>query len=283
MTALIVNADDFGITEGVNRAVIGAHAVGSVTSATLMVNMPAAAHALALAERAPLLGIGWHVNLTLGKAIADPQAVSTLVDADGRFFSRHILERRLLLGRVDAADIRRELMAQFARFLAFGRRPTHIDSHQHMHAFPSLFNPLAELAETEGLPLRMPWPWPGVCRMGPRRRLRTLVLRAMLRRNSARLGGRLRQNTGFCSLFDRIDNPDEIETMLYDRLLAPYSSGLVELMVHPAEVDDALRALTRITPFSERESAWLMTGEMPRLAKRLGLRMTSYADESLWH
>ncbi len=89
-------------------------------------------------------------------------------------------------------------------------------------------------------------------------------------------------NSGFCSLFDQADDPANIGTALYERLLSAYSSGIVELMVHPAEVDDALRSATRITRFSEPEYAWLRSGELPKLASRLGLHMTNYADKHLW-
>jgi len=310
---LIVNADDFGLTEGVNRAVLATHTAGALTSTTLMVSMPAADQAMALAAEAPGLAVGWHANLSLGRPLRLPEEVPTLVDREGRFHPRAALERRLLLGRVAAADIRRELEAQFTRFLAWGRRPSHVDSHQHLHAFPLVFDALAELATREGLPMRLPWRWPGpsgrdvrpgaegahapgleaggseclrlgargaesprLGGLGWRRRLRALGLEALVARNERRWAGRLRTNSGFCSLFDLTDRPEAIGTALYERLLGVYRGGLVELMVHPAEVDEDLRAATRITRFSAKEYAWLLSGALPRLATRLGMGLTDY-------
>jgi chitin disaccharide deacetylase len=279
---LIVNADDFGITEGANRAIVAAHNIGNVTSACLLANMPAASHAMNLAKLHPELGVGWHANLTLGKPVSEPSAVPSLVDANGLFYARGVMEFKLLLRRVDVADIRRELNAQFDHFLNFGRRPTHIDSHQNMHAFPVFFDVLAEIAVREGLPIRMPWRWPGPQRRDWKRRIRTGGMQWLLRRNARHWHGRIHGNTGLCSLFDLTYRPEDIATPLYERLLRAYDSGVVELVVHPAEVDDELRSMSRITKFSARENEWLKTPELKRIAQANGFELTNYADARLW-
>jgi chitin disaccharide deacetylase len=209
--------------------------------------------------------------------------VASLVDANGVLQARGMLERQLLLRRVDVADIRRELDAQFNRFLDFGCRPTHIDSHQHMHTFPAVFDALAEIAVREGLPLRMPWRWPGPQRRGWKKRVRAMGMEWMLRRNARRWNGRLLSNTGLCSLFDLTYRPEDIATPLYERLLRVYGSGVVELMVHPAEVDDELQSMTRITEFSARENEWLKTPELKRIAQANGFELTNYSDARLWN
>ena len=280
---LIVNADDFGITEGVNRAIVAAHQAGNVTSTTLMVNMPATRHAVDLANANPALGVGWHANLTLGRPVSAPSEVSSLLDASGRLQARGLLERKLLLRRIDPADLRRELNAQFDRFVGFGRRPTHIDSHQHMHIFPAVFDALAEIAVRESLPVRMPWRWPGPQRRGWKKRVRAFGMEWMLRRNARRWPGRIRTNAGLCSLFDLTYQPADIASPLYRSLLEVYRQGAVELMVHPAEVDDELRSMTRITEFSARENEWLRSPDLARIAESLGYRLTNYADARLWH
>jgi predicted glycoside hydrolase/deacetylase ChbG (UPF0249 family) len=126
-TAVIVNADDFGFAAGVNRGIVEAHEHGIVTSASLMVNRPAAGEAAAFALDHPGLGVGLHVELRRWRSPA------RLVQA--------------LAGR----DLRAQL-ARFRRLL--GRDPTHIDSHHHLHRAEPLRPLFAELADELGVPLR---------------------------------------------------------------------------------------------------------------------------------
>ena len=82
---LVVNADDFGISRGVNRGIVEAHRQGIVTSASLMPNLPSAEDALTRATTCPGLGLGLHLTLTAGAPLQSPHTVPTLVDADGQF------------------------------------------------------------------------------------------------------------------------------------------------------------------------------------------------------
>src|SRR5215203_3148938 len=109
---LVVNADDFGISRGVNRGIVEAHRLGLVTSASLMPNLPAAEDALTRAAICPNLGLGLHLTLTAGKPLSPPQQVQTLVDAEGQFLVLGTLLARLSLGQVRGDDLRRELAAQ---------------------------------------------------------------------------------------------------------------------------------------------------------------------------
>lgn len=136
MKKLIINADDFGLCESVNRAVIDCHRAGVLTSATLLVNGEAAAEAAALALESPALGVGLHFNLTSGQPSAPPQAIPSLLGSDGRFpgLARQLL--RLSAGRVRRRELETELSAQIEAFRLLGLEPTHIDSHHHTHAHP---------------------------------------------------------------------------------------------------------------------------------------------------
>jgi chitin disaccharide deacetylase len=127
MTKLIINADDFGYSKGVNLGIIEAFQNGVVTSATLMANMPGAEHAAALAKENPGLGVGIHLVLTCGKPIC--RDVPSLINDHGEFHRLADLEK---IARID--EVERELTSQFERFLSFRIQPTHIDSHHHVHA-----------------------------------------------------------------------------------------------------------------------------------------------------
>jgi len=127
---LIVNGDDLGASGGVNRGILDAHRRGILTSASLMVNMPASEAAARLAREAPELGVGIHVNLT--NEGGDP-----VVDLE------------------DAKVCRAELERQLARFEdLLGRRPTHVDSHHNVHRRPALRPLFIDLAGRHDLPLR---------------------------------------------------------------------------------------------------------------------------------
>ena len=121
MTRLIVNADDLGYTEGVTRGILEAHTRGIVTSASLMVDVPAAEHAVRLARATPRLAVGLHAVL------------------DG----------------VPPDECESELLRQLSRFEQLtGRRPTHLDSHHHVHRQERLEPAFVAFAERNGLPLR---------------------------------------------------------------------------------------------------------------------------------
>ncbi|HID86777.1 MAG TPA: carbohydrate deacetylase [Anaerolineae bacterium] len=151
---LIVNGDDFGRCPGVNRGIIEAHERGILTSTTLMVNMPAADEAFALAREHPDLGVGIHLVFTAGQPILPPEQIPTLVDEEGRFLG----QRTWLadLDRADSNELRAELRAQIERFRE-RRAPTHLDCHHFVHVYPPLFAILVELAAEYGLPMRVPF------------------------------------------------------------------------------------------------------------------------------
>lgn len=279
MKMLIVNADDFGLAPAVNQGILDGHLAGSVTSTTLMVNMPAAAEAAAIAKAHPGLGVGLHFNLTLGRPLADPPSVPSLLGPDGQFHSRNALALRLFTGRVRGEHVVRELQAQHQAFLALGIRPTHVDSHQHVHGFPVVFDAVAALCEAEGIPTRMPW----LLKLGDScpsagRVLRQWLLGRMLRRNVRRWQGRVRWNAGMGSLFDLGAIPAHPTLVDYRRVLEAAGDGVFELMVHPVPSASAVEGLTNIGHVSEAEWRVLSKPGLDALARQLGFRMANYSD-----
>lgn len=152
MRRLIVNADDYGRTEGINRGTIEAHRNGIVTSATVMILEPAAAVGIrrSLLE-APRLALGLHCMLTGGGSPAsDPALLPTL--APGGRFARNA---EALPAVLDAGEIRRELEAQIALFEeAAGKPPSHLDSHHHCALHPAVEPIFGSIARERGIPAR---------------------------------------------------------------------------------------------------------------------------------
>jgi hopanoid biosynthesis associated protein HpnK len=136
---LIVNADDFGLTTGVNRAIIEGHLRGAITSATVMANMPAFDDAVRLAREHPSLGVGLHFNITQGRPVAEASRVGSLIDGRGEFLGTSTaLLKRALTGRLNLEEVAIELRAQIEKAQNASLRLTHVDSHKHSHALPQI-------------------------------------------------------------------------------------------------------------------------------------------------
>jgi len=157
MRRLIINADDFGLTGGVNRAIVEAHESGVVTSATLMANGQAFDDAIALAQCRPRLGVGCHLVLVDGAPLLDPTAVRSLLDRGGSSGNPHFREgitrfgTLALLGRLRENEIEAEATAQIRKLQAAGVKVTHLDSHKHTHTFPRVLRPLLRAAASCGV------------------------------------------------------------------------------------------------------------------------------------
>jgi predicted glycoside hydrolase/deacetylase ChbG (UPF0249 family) len=211
---LIVNADDFNLTAGVSRGILEAHLRGIVTSASVMVNLPGLEQGRDLVRDAPRLGLGLHLNLTFGPPVLPPTQVVSLVDGAGRF-----IRDPARVGAIgDLSEIRAEMAAQAARFEAvFERRPSHLDTHHHLHRNPRLFDVVLDLAETLGIPLR------------------ALTLEMAGRIQSRRLPAvdRAVGDVGPEAYW----TPDRLRTFL-----TAMQEGVTELMCHPGYADGALSA-----------------------------------------
>jgi predicted glycoside hydrolase/deacetylase ChbG (UPF0249 family) len=153
---LVVNADDFGISERINEGIVQAHRNGIVTATSLMAAGPAFAHAVQLSRAAPSLDVGVHLTLVAEAPLL--RCRSSLIDSNGRLpASAGALACRWLTGRINTADVRAEWSAQIERVLENGVRVSHLDSHQHVHILPGLFDLTRDLAARYGIPfVRVP-------------------------------------------------------------------------------------------------------------------------------
>jgi chitin disaccharide deacetylase len=152
---LIINADDFGLTHGVNRAILEAHNYGTVTSTTVMANGPAFEDAIQLAECTSQLSVGCHILLVDGLPVVGVGKTSSLADknaSDGRFYrSLNRFALRALTGRIDAGEVEAEATAQIRKLQAAGIAVSHFDTHKHTHMFPAVLRPLLRAARACGV------------------------------------------------------------------------------------------------------------------------------------
>ena len=265
MRTLVVNADDLGLTVGVNDGIFAAHDGGILTSASLMATAPATANAIRRLRSHPALGIGVHLTLVDGTPLLPPDRLPTLVRDDGRFHaSWRPFIVACLLGRVSMADVERELTAQIEYVIAQGITPTHLDSHKHVHLFPPVFDVVVRLAHRFHI---------SVVRVPNERTLADLPLLDMARRAYS-----LARSRGIAT--PRFLGRAMTGVMTADALakaLRRLPAGHTELMVHPGYVDDALRQLpTRLLESRETEVALLTSSTTAQIVLDEDLHLVSH-------
>ena len=149
---LIVTADDFGRSPGINAAVLRAHREGILTAASLMVNEAAFDQAVALAKEAPRLGVGLHLTLLCGHATLRQETIPGLINDRGEFGNNPVtVGARYYFDRSLRSQLRDEIAAQFQKFRATGLRLDHVNGHLHMHLHPVVFQILMEHAGAWGI------------------------------------------------------------------------------------------------------------------------------------
>ena len=150
----IFNADDFGISKGVNAAIVKAHREGILNSASLMINQKYAAEAVKLAKEMPELEMGLHVNLTNEYPAASAQEIPLLVDGQGKLKNGFV--NLLLISFFKPRQLRLqveiEMRAQIAKYLMTGLPLQHLDSHRHVHMIPQIFKTMRKLQKEFEVP-----------------------------------------------------------------------------------------------------------------------------------
>jgi len=136
---LIITADDYGMCEAINEAIGECLAAGAMRATCVMTNMPAYSAVGDLCKRFPESSIGLHWTLTQGRPVLPPSRVSTLVSLDGNFHSYSRFRCHWLMGRIDSAQVKAELGAQYQRFCMVAGEPDFWNTHQNVHMLPGLF------------------------------------------------------------------------------------------------------------------------------------------------
>jgi chitin disaccharide deacetylase len=282
---LIINADDFGLTPGVNRAIAELHQARALTSATLMATGPAFEDAVTIANAYPNLGVGCHIVLTDGTPISPPHTIPTLLGPDGKNLRASLVDflQALLRGVIRQDDIEREALAQIQKIQYAGIKPTHIDTHKHTHLFPAVIRPLLNLAERCSIPaIRQPFEQPWSLALGHGSYLRRLQVKLL---------------SPLKTYFDRqpqISNARVLTTdgtigisatgylnasTLHQILHSMPATGTFELCCHPGYNDSDLDLVTtRLRAHRDIERNAFLT-ELPKLASHSNApHLINYGD-----
>jgi predicted glycoside hydrolase/deacetylase ChbG (UPF0249 family) len=257
---LIINADDFGLSNGVTAGILEAHAAGSVTSTSMMVRCAGWEDGVRHARGTASLGVGLHFNLLVGAPLTRSPS---LTDArTGRFPSFARLIARVLRRAVDRGEIVAECESQLAELRSAGVAVTHIDSHRHVHAMPVIRGAIAAVAARHGLPLRRPVESLRGMPVGLAPRVhRTLIA------GSWRLCGRGAPLTRAPDHFVGVSMQGREDfRRRFAAVLDMLPGGSTEMMIHPGRVDQALTSSDAYTWQRERELEGLLS---PALGERL--------------
>jgi len=273
--AVIFNADDFGARPETNAAIRRAHVEGVLTSASLMVNEPAADEAVEIARALPTLAVGLHLVVSHGRAALLPEAIPHLVNAEGRF--RDSPARAGIVGffsRAARRELACEIEAQFARFAATGLPFSHVDGHQHLHLHPVVWDSVILQCEAHDVRrVRIPYEEfrPATLAGLAGRWMEWLFFRALRRRCLRTLAGR-----GFV-VADRVYG--HLET---GRMTAAYVTALLgrlggqtnEIYMHPGTPH--AQPLPGGPPGMDVELDALLSPVVRARIEALGLRLTTY-------
>jgi predicted glycoside hydrolase/deacetylase ChbG (UPF0249 family) len=272
--SLIINADDFGLTPGINRSIIELHQAGVLTSATLMATGPAFEHAVAVARANPTLGIGCHIVFTDGTPASPPEKIPTLIGPDRKNFRPSLISflRALLLRQIREEDIVREAYAQITRLQQAGISITHVDTHKHTHLFPAIAGPLLKVLENAHIgSIRNPFEpafTQQLAHADLKRRLQISLLNrlhASFNRRPQIRNGRVLTTQGTVGV-SATGNLNA--TTLSQILNVLPSEGIYELVCHPGYNDHDLdRVTTRLRAHREIEMQALLSAIPARLAQ----------------
>tara|TARA_Y100001956_G_scaffold79832_1_gene93691 strand:- start:1263 stop:1991 length:729 start_codon:yes stop_codon:yes gene_type:complete len=238
---VIFNADDFGLTQGVNDGIVQSHLEGVVNSTTMLVGMPAEKHAIALAKELPSLNVGLHLRFTLGAPLTP---AAKLTNSQGNFFS--YTEFWAHKGYSSQA-IYEECIAQVEAFLDTGLSLSHLDSHHHVHTHPDFLPVITEVAAQYQVPLR----------------------------------GQLVPGIKYIFTDKFYDQGVGLDLLVRHLVELSQTYDIAEVMCHPACVDKALLQGSGYAEQREKELAVLTEDKLAVLLKRHSIEITDYSALSI--
>lgn len=287
MRNLIVNADDLGWTEGVNRGIVEVHRKGLVTSATLLANGRAFDSAIEAARKNPELGIGVHLNLSDWRPAAPADQVPGLLNKAGELHGGpESLLLRIASRSLPLDEVEREWDAQIRKIRQAGISPTHLDGHKHVHMLPGLFELALRLAKKHGIrAIRVAHEESSLrsaLSAGPSHNASVVLKQGlqarglkMLTRDARGLADR--EGVATSDYFCGIAQTGQLTREGIEELLENLPEGTTELMCHPGYVDEELRkTATRLQDLRKAELDILTDPRVRKIVAKRGIRLINY-------
>lgn len=289
MKRLIVNADDFGLTEGINRGIMVAHRDGILTSTSLLANGPAFDQAIAASQQLPQLSVGVHLNISEGRPVSPAARIPSLVNELGELhLSPFQLWMRILGRQISLEDIHAECRAQILKLFDAGLRPSHLDGHLHVHVLPQLSPILIALAHefcipnvrspAEDLEATLPLLWKsggaGIAALE----------RSTIAYGVSSFAWRFKEQLRVAGLvcpgaFLGLAHTGFLDTQSLIALLALVPNGTTELMCHPGYAIAQMESLRgQLSRERETELVALTAPEVKEVLGSLGIRLSNFCD-----
>lgn len=257
---LIVNADDFGLSKGVNHGIMEAHHEGIVSSATIMVNMPGFEDAVESAKKTPSLGVGFHFNLSYGMPLSPPHEVPSLVDEHGNFHKMKMSNPR----KWREEDVKKELHRQWTRVKETGISITHLDSHHYIQRISTVYPAYSQLAHEEGLPMRHTFQFPENYNYDDYEPISST-------KNALPLDHPATTDAFVGDIYFRDQRFEQLRQHIHT--LPP---GITEINCHPGYVDDELEELSVWTSYREIELATLTHTDITKFLKQEKIELVNF-------
>ncbi|MGH9786619.1 MAG: ChbG/HpnK family deacetylase, partial [Terriglobia bacterium] len=281
---LIVNADDFGYTRGVNRAIVEACRSGIVTSTSLLANGAAFDDAVETARTEPRLDIGCHLNFVEGTPVSPAEQIPHLVRRDGSFLKPWRLAARLLRGAVPESEIEQEAGAQIEKLLRTGIRVSHVDTHKHTHTYPAVARAVARAARRHDIRwIRRPFEnfLPRSARKISAMRLAISSLNLLAPSFERQMAA---MEMAMPDHFTGILLTGRLTRQAFAEILAALPPGVTEVMCHPGHCDaELLGSSTRLREERELERETVSDGAWRARARELGIELTSFGGNDPRH
>ena len=281
---LIVNADDFGLTRGVNRAIVEAHCQGVVTSATIMANGQAFDDAIRGAKSASRLSVGCHVVLVDGRPVLGAtRTLSQKQALDRRFYpSLSGFALRAVSGTIDSNEIEAEVTAQIRKVQAAGVAVSHLDSHKHTHIFPPVLRPLLRAARACGVPaVRNPFGPVHFSMLAKRPSLWKRYGQVTLLSGFGRTFRGCVADAGMLTTDGTVGivSTGAMDDRLFEGIVDGLPEGTWELVCHPGYNDAELGSIrTRLRQSRAIELALLTSPQARGILASRGIQLISYRD-----
>jgi len=285
---LIINADGYGFTEGVSRAIEECIGFGTVRSVSANVNFPRASGLRDLVRRHPFLSVGCHLNPIVGRPVLPPREVDSLVDREGTFHYKSFV-RKFRRREIDMDELRAELLAQVARTRELaGDCFSHVDFHMGLHRLPRLYPLFLEVAAASGTGRIRTHRYLAGMEARHRRlrhalymvesvdRLPKYAWNLFLRMRARRRGFSMPDY--WLSITHMATRPGRISLPSYLRMLSHVPRGYSEFVAHPAYIDEDLRRWSTYIDARVQERMVLLDADFRRALAAGPVELAGYRD-----
>jgi len=280
---LIINADGFGFTKGINKGIIELIEKGVVTSISCNVNFPYIIDLEYIVKSYPNVSIGLHLNINVGKPVCLSEEVPSLVNESGEFWDNEF-NKKLLLRQINLSELQKELEAQIIKLQSYGLHISHLDGHQHKHLLPGYFGVVLKICKKHNIKRIRCHRKYLIFKNNKNRKLKIILHylshpSRIITHSYARILMKKAEFEGV-AMADRLITPNLDNSMFllstWFEILKSLPSGINEIYCHPGYPDDELRKYAKYVDKRLFEMTVLASPELLQQIKKEGIQLISF-------